>query len=59
MKRVGWRERERERDGWRAVSRNYVRKCWPGEMESGVVCLFWLSDRPAAGPFTGHRDIGI
>lgn len=22
-----------------------MRKCWPGEMESGVVCLFWLSGR--------------
>lgn len=44
--------------GWRSISRKFVRKCWPGEMESGVVCLFWPRVRPqqAPPPGTGERD---
>lgn len=37
--------RDEMRDGWRSISRKFVCKCWPVEMESGVF-LFWLRDRP-------------
>ncbi len=40
-------------DGWRSISRKFVRKCWPGEMESGVVCLFWLGGSPLQAPSLG------
>lgn len=30
-----------------------MHNCWPGEMESGVVCLFWLSGRPQQAPLLG------
>lgn len=55
------RKRGKERNGWRSISRKFVRKCWPGEMESGVVCLFWLSSRPLQAPSlgTGRERRGI
>lgn len=45
--------KKKESDGWRSISRKFVRKCWPGEMESGVACLFWLSGRPPQAPSPG------
>lgn len=30
-----------------------MHNCWPGEMESGVVCLFWLSGHPQQAPLLG------
>lgn len=30
-----------------------MRKCWPGEMESGVVCLFWPNSHPQQAPPPG------
>lgn len=47
-------------DGWRSVSRKLVHNCWPGEMESDVVCLFWLSGRPQQAPLlgTGRKGFG-
>lgn len=41
--------RDEMRDGWRSISRKFVCKCWPVEMESGVF-LFWLRDRPQRAP---------
>lgn len=41
----GKRDRK-DRDGWRSISRKFVRKSWPGEMESSVMCLFWLRSSP-------------
>lgn len=59
MKRKGGKGSERGTNGWRAVSRKLVRKCWPAEMESGVECFLWLSGRPlqAPSPGTGWRDV--
>lgn len=30
-----------------------MHKCWPEEMESGVVCLFWLRGCPEQAPLLG------
>lgn len=43
------------------LARKLVRKCWPGEMESGAVwCLFWLSGHPPQAPHwvLGEREGG-
>lgn len=37
-----------EREGWRTISRKFVRKLWPEEMESGV-CSALLAPPLAAG----------
>lgn len=47
------RMKEGERDGWRSISRKFVRKCWPEELESGLVCLFWLRGCPQQAPLLG------
>lgn len=46
-------EKEGGMDGWRSISRKCVCKCWPREMESGMVCLLWLGDRPRRAPSLG------
>lgn len=47
------RDEKRRRAMGGGLCRKFVRKCWPGEMESGVVCLFWLNGHPQQAPSLG------
>lgn len=51
---------EKESSGWRSISRKFVHNCWPELMESGAVCLLWLSGCPEQVPplGTGREERG-